>query len=160
MNHEEDEEQYESWDEFWSSVNAKPETEKIRGVKVIVPNNLPLNFQDRFRELEDSEDEEDVQALVAELFGDDVMDAWRDAGMGAVEFQVALAWGLARGQGDKISFREAYEKVEQAKKLERPQPNRAERRAQSKSTKSTASKNSGSRSSRTSAANTKSGRKK
>jgi hypothetical protein len=143
-----------SWDDFWAEVNAgDAPTETIRGVTVRVPTDLPLGFQQRVNELRDSSADEDVQELVALVFGAGVLDQWTDAGMGSREFQVVLAWGIANGGGKPTTFREAYEMVtaaEAAGKALSPQPNRAARRAATSSRSSAT----GGRSKRTSSAST------
>jgi hypothetical protein len=120
-----------SWDDFWAEVNAARVTEVIRGVEVPVPSDLPLIFQQRMNELRDSDRDEDVRELVALVFGDGVLDQWRDAGMGAAELRVVLAWGFANGSGKATSFREAYDIVTQAEAEGKAPggPNRAARRA-------------------------------
>jgi hypothetical protein len=122
-----------SWDAFWAEVNAgDAPTETIRGVTVPVPNDLPLGFQQRMNELRDSSRDEDIQALVALVFGPGVLNQWIAADMGAREFKVVLAWGIANGGGKPTSFREAFELVTAAEvegKAPSAQPNRAARRA-------------------------------
>lgn len=122
-----------SWDAFWAEVNAgDAPTEVIRGVTVRVPTDLPLGFQQRVNELRDSTADEDVQELVALVFGAGVLDQWIAADMGSREFQVVLAWGIANGGGKPTSFREAFELVTAAAaegKAPSAQPNRAARRA-------------------------------
>lgn len=123
-----------SWDDFWSEVSAKRQTETIRGVEVTVPTDLPLNFQQRATALKDSERDEDVRELVSLIFGGGVLDRWISAGMGAREFQVVCAWGYANGSGKPTTFREAYEIVTTAETEGKAPtaPNRAGRRAATK----------------------------
>lgn len=133
-------------------------TETIRGVTVRVPTDVPLAMEQRMRDLRDSESEDDIRELVAMLFGDDVLDAWRDAGMGLLEFKTVLAWGMAHAAGAGVSFMEAFEAVREAEADEGKAPsgqNRAARRAAPK----TRSAGTGGRSARTSAASTASGRR-
>jgi hypothetical protein len=148
-----------SWDAFWAEVNADAAaTETIRGVTVPVPSDLPLGFQQRVNELRDSTRDEDVQELVALVFGAGVLDQWIAADMGSREFQVVLAWGIANGGGKPTSFREAFELVTAAEaegKAPSAQPNRAARRAGTNSPSS----GTGGRSKRTSSASTASARK-
>lgn len=146
-----------SWDEFWAATTAKQRrTEVIRGLEVDVPYDLPLDFRARMEELSDSDDEDDVRELVAELYGPDALDAWTQAGMGSVEFQVILAWGVAQGEGLDISFAEAYEVVTTGKPPARLEGNRRVRRA--RAARSGSSNGSGGPSRRISAANTDSPR--
>lgn len=100
-----------SWDAFWAEVHGPVETATIRGVTVQVPRDLPLSFEYRASATRDSSRQEDHKALLKDLFGVDVLDAWVDAGMGAIEFQVVLFWAVSHGRGKPISFREAYEQV-------------------------------------------------
>jgi hypothetical protein len=120
-----------NWDDFWGEVNAARTTEVIRGVTVPVPTDLPLIFKQRMTELQDSDRDEDVRELVALVFGEGVLDQWRDAGMGAQELKVLLAWGFANGSGKPTSFREAFEIVTEAEAQGKAPgaPNRAARRA-------------------------------
>lgn len=122
------------WDAFWAEVQAKGATEVIRGVTVPVPSDLPLSFQMRMNALKDSDRDEDIRELVGLIFGVGVLDQWVDAGMGAQELKIVLAWGVANGGGKPVTFREAYDLVmeaEAAGKAPSPQPNRATRRAAS-----------------------------
>lgn len=126
------------WDAFWAEVNAKGATETIRGVTVPVPTDLPLGFQQRMNALRDSDRDEDVQELVALIFGAGILDQWIAAGMGTREFQVVLGWGVANGGGKPTTFREAYDMVAAAEAEGKgPGPNRATRRAATKKPSST-----------------------
>lgn len=109
------------WDAFWDETlraeaaeRGQAPTTVIRGVKVRIPQDLPLRYEAKARRLKDSADDAAFASLLAELFGVDVLDAWREAGMGAREFRVILAWGMSHGRGKPISFREAYDIVMQA----------------------------------------------
>lgn len=124
---------HETWDAFWSEVGGG-RTETIRGVQVRVPSDMPLAMERRIEELRDSEAEEDVAELVSLLFGADVMDEWISAGMGALEFQTVLTWGMAQAGGRDLSFGEALDLVREGAGEGKPQgpkgPNRAARRAE------------------------------
>lgn len=113
-------EDHQSWDDFWAEVVPDRRTETIRGVEVDVPHDLPLKFSQELQGLMESEREEDVRFLVGELFGEGTMDAWITAGMTAPEFQTVLVWGIAQGQGQEITFREAYEIVRTGGKSRKP----------------------------------------
>lgn len=144
------------WDAFWAEVNAKPAaTEVIRGVTVPVPADLPLGFQQRVAQLQNSDRDEDVRELVGRIFGDDILDRWIAADMGARELQIVMAWGIANGGGRPTTFQEAYDMVVAAeaegKEASAP-PNRAARRAASTKRSSA----SGGASKRTSSASTRS----
>lgn len=112
-----------SWDAFWAEVQREeeaahggPRTEDIRGVTVTVPTGLPLSLTRRMEELQDSDRLEDVAELLTKLFGEGVYEAWVDAGMETLELQVVLAWAVAQGTGQDISFRRAYEIVRERQK--------------------------------------------
>jgi hypothetical protein len=123
---------HETWDAFWSEVSSG-RTEVIRGIEVRVPTDMPLVMERRIDELRESEAEEDVAELVALLFGEDILDAWIDAGMGSLEFQTVLTWGMAQAGGQDISFADALDLVRngggEGKKVGPKGPNRAARRA-------------------------------
>ncbi|WKD36501.1 hypothetical protein [Streptomyces xanthophaeus] len=124
----------ESFDAFWASV-ARPTTTIIRGVTVAVPRDMPMLVEQRVEELQDSSSIDDIAELVGMIFGDDCLEKWRDAGMGLLEFQVVLAWGMANARGRETSYQEAFEMVqEQAAEGKAPAPNRAARRSRSAGT--------------------------
>ncbi|MEV7011542.1 hypothetical protein [Streptosporangium sp. NPDC051022] len=110
-----DAEATQSWDDFWAEIQAEedaqhggPATEVIRGVRVNVPHDLPLRFDRRLEQLKGSSTDESVRAMLVDLFGDDVLEQWVDAGMTQTEFRVVLMWGMSHGRGKPLSFREAY----------------------------------------------------
>lgn len=150
---------HETWDAFWAEVSGG-RTEVIRGVEVQVPTDMPLVMERRIEELRESEAEEDVAELVSLLFGGDVMAAWIDNGMGALEFQTVLTWGMAQAGGRDLSFEEALELVRsgdgEGKQAGPKGPNRAARRAGAPARRSAAG---GGRSKPTSRASTTSSRK-
>lgn len=129
-------------------------TEIIRGVKVRTPTDVPLAMQRRYQELEQSESEEALREMVALLFGDDLLEQWIEAGMGAMELRTVLAWGSAHAAGAPVTFMEAFEAVKAAEDGEGKAPNRATRRAAQRKP----STGTGGRSARTSAASTASRR--
>lgn len=133
-------------------------TETIRGVAVRIPTDVPLAMEQRLRDLRESESEDDIREMVAMLFGADVFDAWREAGMGLIEFKTVLAWGMAHAAGAGVTFMEAYEAVLAEESGEGKAPsgqNRASRRAAQKKP----STGTGGRSERISAASMASARK-
>jgi hypothetical protein len=146
---------HETWDAFWSEVSSG-RTEVIRGIEVRVPTDMPLVMERRIDELRESEAEEDVAELVALLFGEDILDAWIDAGMGSLEFQTVLTWGMAQAGGQDISFADALDLVRngggEGKQVGPKGPNRAARRATGAPAKRSAA--GGGRSKPTSRANT------
>lgn len=146
----------EAWGEFWAEVAGGPErTETIRGITVTVPKDLPIAVEHRIEVLSESDKYDDMAELVALLFGVDALDQWRDTGMGMLELQTILTWGMAQASGTDITFRQAYDAVTGADGEGKPAApkgaNRAARRAQSAST--------GGRSRPTSSASTGSARK-
>lgn len=120
-----------SWDDFWSEA-AGGRRETIRGVEVTVPTDIPLALERRISELQESESEEDFAELIALLFGTDALDRWRENGMGLLELQTLLAWGLAHASGQEITFGEALELVKREQADGGKAPNRAARRAASR----------------------------
>ena len=152
--------EHQSWDDFWAEVQRKeaaertgPPTQTIHGVEVRVPHDLPLLFERKVDQLKDASDEAAFAELVAELFGADVLDEWIDAGMTGREFEVVLAWGMANGKGRNMSFREAYELIQERDNDRGKAPGSSTR-------KNARSGGSGGRSKRTSGVNTNSHRKR
>lgn len=152
-------EQHEAWDDFWADVTGAGRTEVIRGVTVQVPKDIPLAVEKRAEDLAESGAFEDYAELIGMLFGADVLQQWLAAGMGVRELQVVLAWGMAQGSGEDVTFRQAYETVTAADDEGKPQApagaNRAARRAAQKKPPG----GTGGRSKRTSSASTASTRK-
>ncbi|HET6356098.1 hypothetical protein [Streptomyces sp.] len=146
-----------SFDAFWAQVSSSG-TETIRGITVKVPMDVPLALELRIKDLEQSESEDDIRELIALLFGDDVLDRWREAGMGLLEFKTVLAWGMAHATGTKVTFQEAYEAVlaEEAGEGKAPsgQNRAARRKTAKKAAPSPRSASTGGRSKRISAAST------
>ncbi|MFD5266757.1 hypothetical protein [Streptomyces sp. NPDC058335] len=141
-----------SWDEFWAQASGG-RREVIRGVEVTVPTDIPLAMEARINDLQESESEEDFAELITLLFGIDALKSWRENGMGLLELQTVLAWGIAQANGKELTFAEAFELVKQQDDAGKA-PNRAARRAASKSP----SKSTGGRSKPTSSASTASAR--
>lgn len=133
----EDEEDFEA---FWAQHRAdeNPEYKRIFGVRVAVPTDIPLSFEDTLDELKDSDRREDMARVLEILFGVDALDQWKAAGLTGKQFRVLLAWATANAYGKPTSFAEAVELVAKAdaKKAEdegKAVPlNRAARRASSK----------------------------
>jgi hypothetical protein len=145
------------WDEYSANKDA-PETKRILGVNVVVPQDIPLSFEDVSRELSESKDEADFYRLIATLFGAGTLETWKANGLTRKQLPVLVAWGMSNGAGRKTTFTEAGEMVQQAeqKKAEaeaagKAPPNRAARRASSRTRESG---DTGRSSSRTSAAST------
>jgi hypothetical protein len=143
----------ESWDDF-KAKNFAIRTERIQGVDVVVPSDVPLGFAQLAENLSEDSALEDFAEVVLLLFGEGVLDAWVKNGMGANGLIVAVMWGWMQGSGRDVTFSEAYNvlKSDDPKKAALAATgNRAARRSQSKPT--------GGRSGRTSAASTASGRR-
>lgn len=151
-----DDQEYGSWDDFWAEVEQRetPATTVIRGVRVPIPHDLPLRFDRRLEQLQGSTSEADVRALLTDLFGADVLDAWVEAGMTSREFRTLLRWAVANGRGTAMTFREAYEAVRADE-----QQGKAQTEATASTPSSAASGDSGPSSKRTSPASTASRRR-
>jgi hypothetical protein len=161
--------QVEDWDAFWSKhVAERRPRALIRGVEVTAPYDLPLELAERMQNAT-PDDTTLVQDLLAELYGDGIVDQWTAAGMGGLEFFVVLTWSYMRAGGSAATFADAFEAVQKGLEsgaldldAEQPVPNRADKRAAAKAPKgsTTRSGRTGARSSRTSAASTSSSRQK
>ncbi|MFF3398241.1 hypothetical protein ACFYW6_06980 [Streptomyces sp. NPDC002659] len=151
-----------SFDAFWAQVSSTG-TETIRGIEVKTPTDVPLALELRIKDLEQSESEDDLRELITLLFGEDILDRWRDAGMGLLEFKTVLAWGMAHATGTKVTFKQAYEAVLAEEAGEGKAPTGQNREARRKTAKKTAasprSASTGGRSARTSSASTGSARR-
>lgn len=124
-----------TWDEFWDSQQDNtPPAQMIRGVEVVPPTDLPLGVMSKLDKLTESSDLRDAETLTTDVFGEGVYGKWVDAGMGFVELQTVLAWGIAHGSGTPLTFAEARDRItEQVAAGKAPAPaNRAERRAASR----------------------------
>lgn len=152
--------EYESWDAFWAEQMGS-RTETIRGVTVQVPTDLPIAMEHRIDDLRASEDPAAVAELLAMLFGQDVYDQWEQAGMGLLELQTVLTWGIGHASGTELTFGQALEMVRTGDTGKLPAPaagagaNRAARRAGQKPR----SASTGGPSKRISSASTGSGRR-
>ncbi len=129
-----------TWDEFWQEVERKEAeaagtlpTTVIRGVEVPIPHDLPLRFQRKLEAVEHSESDDDVRALLVDLFGADTLDQWIDAGMKGLELRCVLLWAVAHGNGRPITFAEALEAVRTEGKSLAPVANRTQKRASARS---------------------------
>lgn len=145
---------------FWDQYEAEQKwpTATILGVTIPVPHDLPLAFEAEAERLQDSERPEDMQRLVLMLFGDGVMDTWRERGLTSNQYKVLLSWAMLNAAGQPTTFAEAAEvaaRAEQEAGKARPVPNRAAKRAAAKAPSRTrASAGTGRTSRRTSAAST------
>lgn len=147
------------FDAFWAAKKAKQPHTRIRGVVVPIPLDLPLALIAQMQGATVA-DEDANRATLAEVYGEDVIEKWIGAGMGAREFFVVLTWSFVRGSGGSITFEEAVTRADEVMaamaeggdasgKASKPKPNRKTRR----------SAGAGASSSRTSAASTASRRK-
>ncbi|MCP2261086.1 hypothetical protein LX15_004806 [Streptoalloteichus tenebrarius] len=100
---------------FWAEHDdTTRETRRILGVDVTVPHDLPLRFEQRLDQAGAAATEDDLRVLLVDLFGQDVLDRWVDAGITSRQLQVLLAWGIANGSGRRIGFAEAADIVAKA----------------------------------------------
>lgn len=118
---------------FWRE-HKPPETKRILGVTVVVPTDLPLNWQARMEQARESDSEDDVRGLLAELFGADVMDKWIENKVSGPQMWVLMTWAITNGMGRPTTFAEAAALAEEARKVidqgkAQTVPNRADRRA-------------------------------
>lgn len=146
---------------FWRQHRRQGKTTTILGVELPIPTGLPLAFEDRYNELQntDSDDQEKVAELLRLLFGEDVYARWKRNGLDTEMLKVLLVWGAANGGGTPMTFEEAVVKAaewEAAAGKATAVPNRADRRD---SSKTRASAKGGRSSARTSAASTASRKK-
>lgn len=144
---------------FWAQHGKPSETKRILGVDVVVPTDVPLSFEDRLDELQESNSREDLETLLEILFGEGTITQWKANGCTTAQYRLLLAWGMLNAQHGPTSFEQAAERVANAEKAaaegKAPAPNRATRRAAA-SSKTAASDRAGRTSSRISAANTRS----
>ncbi|MFJ3173796.1 hypothetical protein ACIPJK_23855 [Streptomyces roseus] len=122
----------ESWDDFVRS-QFGARTEKICGVTVPVPSDIPLAFEELASGLSAESEESDFVQVVALLFGEGVFEQWKRAGIGVMGLMTVLTWGVAQAHGRDMTFSEAYEVVtsDDPGKALNPPPNRAARRQRS-----------------------------
>lgn len=144
---------------FWTQ-HRPAEHRTILGVRVQVPNEVPLAVEQLVEDLKGASSTDDVEPLVAMLFGPDVFRQWKTNGVTGAQLQVLFAWGMANAAGKSTSFAEAAELVARAEAEGKAlaTPNRAARRAASSATG--ASAGTGRSSSRTTDASTASRRRK
>ena len=157
------------FDAFWTGKKAKQPHTRIRGVVVPIPMDLPLALVAQMQGATVATEEEN-KAVLAEVYGEDVIERWIRLGMGAREFFVVLTWSFLRGSGTDISFEQAFERAEEIMRAmgeaaPAAKPTKAKPRAKTgKASRTTAaattsSGGAGASSSRTSAASTTSRRK-
>lgn len=127
-----------SFDAFWDEVHGGRRTTTVCGVEIVVPNDLPFGFSERFNSLQESESDEDAAQLIALLFGDDAAKTWMSPpGIGTRKLFTILTWGMAQALGENLSFAEAHERITQRMTSKGKAPsgqNRAARRKQSATT--------------------------
>lgn len=151
---------------FWAAHKAeqKPETTTILGVEVVVPDDVPLAFDDLEERMATSKadaDSKEAKALFEEmlamLFGEDTYAQWRERGITSLQLRVITTWGMVNAKGRKIDFAEAMQLTMDAETGKATGPNRAARRTAAKaSSKSRVSARTGARSRQISGANTES----
>lgn len=158
---------------FWQGFQAedKRETKVILGVTVVVPNDLPLSFEDvqeRMAASKADSDSDEGKVLLGEMlavmFGEDVYEQWRTRHLTGRQLRLLTTWGMLNANGKPTTFEEAgaimreHEETEAAEGKPSGPQNRADRRAKPASSKTIASANTGQRSKPTSRANTASRR--
>ncbi|MFE6079968.1 hypothetical protein [Streptomyces virginiae] len=125
------------FDAYWAEI-SNTKTDTVRGVTIRIPTDIPMAVEQRLADLQESSREEDLVELITLLFGvdADAFDTWKNAGMGAMEFQVLVIWGMSHAGGSPMTVAEAHEAVVQAtaEGKDPAGPNRAARRASSAST--------------------------
>lgn len=105
------------------------EVTTIYGVKVEIPRDVPLLFNQKLIALDAGQaDDDTVRELVEILFGSDIYNGWVLAGMTDRQFAIIFTWGMANAKGKRTTFAEAKKMLEESEAEERP-TNRAERRA-------------------------------
>ncbi|GAA1455466.1 hypothetical protein [Nocardiopsis tropica] len=111
-------EERESFDAFWSEVKAKekPRYETILGIAVRVPTSMTLRFRQRLDHVDmAATSEDDVREILGDLFGVDTIDRWISAGMDEEQLAVVMAWAMACANGRTVTWRDAYEAVQEGK---------------------------------------------
>lgn len=107
-----------SWDAFWAE--RKPtRTETIRGVQIRVPTGLTLAYREESRRRLNETGAAGFAPLAVELFRapdgtriPDLWQRWLDAGMELDELEAVIAWGIAHGVGQPITFAEAADRID------------------------------------------------
>ena len=117
------------FDAFWSSYRPA-QTIVVLGQEIEVPTDLPVELALGAGQL-DTSDLGGLQRVLGDIYSGETVDAWVDAGIGAMQMAVILAWTLAHIQGEPISFADALERCQSQGKA--PAPNRATRRAATRS---------------------------
>lgn len=104
---------FEDFDAFWSTAKKAGPRIKIRGQVLELASSIPLAFEMESKRLQRAKDTNSTQRMLSLLgFPEDVMSAWADAGMGADEFAVLLAYSTARVAGKDITMQEAHDEVQ------------------------------------------------
>lgn len=148
------------WDQHQSA--EKRPTKTILGVEVVVPYDLPLNFEREAERLKKSSDPDDLGYLVSLLFGQDLLDQWIERGLRSEQFKVLLSWASLNAAGRPTDFAEAAEIAAKAEAAAGKAlvPNRATKRAAARASSTTrGSAGTGRTSKQTSAASTGSSRR-
>lgn len=106
-----------SYEAFWAEQLGEVQYETIRGVRVEVPRDMPLRLLRQIERQANADASLDVvQAMAAALFGADVIGRWVEAGMGMKEFQVVIRWGTEHAKGNPVTWKQAFDLVEEAGK--------------------------------------------
>lgn len=130
-----DEQATHDFDAFWAQHGpGEVETVRLMGEVVPVPQDVPLWVTLKVDSTDSMSDPAEVRRMVSELYGDNTLDRWADAGMGSKQLSTVLAWSVAKAQGAQITPGEAAERVEELMRNP-PARNRQQRRAQGKGKK-------------------------
>jgi|ERR1700741_5467920 len=108
-----DEENVIDYDAFWEQYSAKSPRKKVRvlGQLISLPFDIPLSLERRMS-VTNMADKEALGQLLAEIYGEDVLDAWVDNGMGTKQMALLVSWTLLRVQGSDITLQDAAKAME------------------------------------------------
>lgn len=116
------------FDAFWASHNQR-ETVRIFGEDVPLPTDVPLWVVMKADSVPVTNVDE-IRTMTDAVWGDGWFDRWLDSNAGAKQLSVVLAYGIAAGQGNRITWQEAFERFEQV--MSNPPENRRQRRNKKK----------------------------
>jgi len=101
------------FDQFWSNQKIKEqERVKILGGWVVVPTDIPLAIEQKAQNTKVG-DPSATKELLAALYGDGTYDEWVSRGLTLRQLTVIMAWSMLRIQGNKLTFAEVAERMEE-----------------------------------------------
>jgi len=101
------------FDQFWASEKIKKQEKvKILGEWVIVPTDIPLAIEQRAQNTKVG-DPTATKELLAALYGEGAYDEWVNRGLTLRQLTIIMAWSMLRIQGNKLSFAEVAEKMDE-----------------------------------------------